>query len=657
MDLSLVHYEKMTLIRRFEEMLLTAFRSGEMRGTTHTCIGQEAIAVASMSYITDSDVVLSSHRGHGHFLAYGGSPEGLLLEILGHPDGVSHGLGGSQHLHFKNFFTNGVQGGIVPIAVGCALSLKKRKQNGIAVCFLGDGTFGEGTLYEAFNMASLFKVPVLFIVENNQFAQSTPIELNLAGSLAMRARAFDIETREVESNDIAALLPIFNDAFEHVRKTGMPMCQIVHTYRLGPHSRGDDPRTEEELVPHWQNEPLVLARKHFAETQTVQADKDAEKEISDLVTRAKGKIAGSDSFDLSSVLSVDEQLVPQASQPEDGFYRAPEEPQLVLEHLRDTLLSKMQVDPEIVILGEDILDPYGGAFKVTRGLSTAFPERVITTPISEAGIVGVSNGLALTGFKPVVEIMFGDFTTLMYDQVVNQMTKFVRMYGPEVKCPVIVRTPMGGYRGYGPTHSQSMEKFFMGCPGLTVVALSQIHSQDLLWQRMIDLHSPILFIENKTLYGKRMLPEINGKIGDFYAQSTRSYFPTIFMRLDKGKHADLTILTYGGMLPLAMEAAKALFVEDELIAEIVCFSQIAPVPESDLKLCASGSDKFLTLEEGTKRWGWGAEILAQLTEFRKHSSFSAVRCSALNTIIPNSKTGEDKVLPSLEKILAAARQL
>lgn len=656
--LSLVHYEKMVLIRRFEEMLLTSFRTGEIKGTTHTCIGQEAIAVASMSSVTDDDVVFASHRAHGHFLSYGGSPESLLLEIVGNHAGVSYGLGGSQHLHYKNFYTNGVQGGIVPITVGCALSRKQGKQKGIAVCFLGDGTFGEGVVYEAFNMASLFAVPVLFIVENNQFAQSTPIEMNLAGSIAMRSQAFNIETREVTSNDIKVLLPTFSEAFDYVRSTGKPLCQIVNTYRLGPHSRGDDPRTAEELAPHWENEPLVLAKPHFTETQITQANEAAEKKIASLVQHVKEKLAKPEQFDLDKVLGVDEKLVPEPSVAEDGFYKTTGEAPLVLEHLRENLLQKMQLDADIIILGEDILDPYGGAFKVTKGLSTAFPDRVITTPISEAGIVGVSTGLALSGFKPITEIMFGDFTALICDQVVNQMTKIMRMYGPGAKCPVIIRTPMGGYRGYGPTHSQSLEKIFMGCPGLTIVALSPIHDQNFLWQRMLDLQSPILFVENKTLYGKRMLPEVGGKIGEFHVESSRSYFPTMFMRLDKSvAKADLSILTYGSMLPLAMEAARSLFIEDELIAEVVCFSQIAPLPEADLARVAAGSDKFLTLEEGTKRWGWGAEILAQLTECRKHNRFSAQRCAALNTIIPNSKAGEDKVLPSLEKILAAARQL
>jgi pyruvate/2-oxoglutarate/acetoin dehydrogenase E1 component len=177
----------------------------------------------------------------------------------------------------------------------------------------------------------------------------------------------------------------------------------------------------------------------------------------------------------------------------------------VLESLNSALLHAMETDPSVFVLGEDILDPYGGAFKVTRGLSTRFPERVLTSPISEAALVGVANGMALRGLRPVAEIMFGDFVTLIADQLVNQAAKFRWMYNNKVNVPMVVRTPMGGRRGYGPTHSQSLEKMFMGIPGLTVVAPNTLGDAGRLLEAAIADTDPVLFVEHKLLYTRKQL--------------------------------------------------------------------------------------------------------------------------------------------------------
>jgi len=188
-----------------------------------------------------------------------------------------------------------------------------------------------------------------------------------------------------------------------------------------------------------------------------------------------------------------------------------------LDSLNRALHSAMQESSDVYLLGEDVLDPYGGAFKVARGLSTQFPERVLTSPISEAGLVGLASGMALRGLRPVVEIMFGDFLTLAADQLINHAAKFRWMYNDQVRTPLVVRTPMGGRRGYGPTHSQSLEKHFLGAPGLRVLAPCDLGDPGLLlYQAILEDHDPVLFIENKLLYLCR-IPE-SADLGDFENQ-------------------------------------------------------------------------------------------------------------------------------------------
>ncbi len=250
----------MTLIRRFEETLLDLFDRGELFGTTHCYIGQEANAAGVISHLTADDIIFSNHRCHGHFLAYEPSPELLMAEIMGRGTGLVGGRGGSQHICHGNFYSNGIQGGIVPNAVGMALAEKVKGTGGIAVVFIGDGTFGEGVLYEALNMASLWSAPILVVAENNRWAQSTPIELELAGSMVDRGRAFGIGSGEIDSTDVEALHAHFGPVIEEVRREGRPRLEVIHTYRLCHHSKSDDHRPAEEIERFRAGDPLALAR-------------------------------------------------------------------------------------------------------------------------------------------------------------------------------------------------------------------------------------------------------------------------------------------------------------------------------------------------------------------------------------------------------------
>ena len=240
-------YRQLYLIRRFEETVVDNFPKGVFYGTTHAYIGQEANAVGVLVHLQTGDIVFSNHRCHGHFLAYGGDARSLFAELMGKSTGICAGRGGSQHLQWKNFYSNGIQGGIVPVAAGMALAEKLKGTRAVSVAFLGDGTMGEGVVYETFNMASLWQIPILFVVENNHIAQTTPIHSALAGSLSARFQAFGIETVELDTSDVLEITEKAKTLLDYVKGSVAPRALVLNTRRFAPHSKGDDTRAPEEL--------------------------------------------------------------------------------------------------------------------------------------------------------------------------------------------------------------------------------------------------------------------------------------------------------------------------------------------------------------------------------------------------------------------------
>jgi acetoin:2,6-dichlorophenolindophenol oxidoreductase subunit alpha len=241
-------YSQLYRIRAFEEMVLENFPKGVFFGTTHAYIGQEADAVGVLNNLEERDIVFSNHRCHGHFLAYGGDPHALFAELMGKATGVCSGRGGSQHLQWGNFYSNGIQGGIVPVATGMALAEKMKSSGAIVFVFMGDGTLGEGVVYESLNMASLWKLPVLYVLENNGIAQTTPVHLALAGGMKARFQSFGIHTEEIHSSDVLEILAACRPLVEQIRRNPAPSALVLHTHRFTAHSKGDDTRNAEEIA-------------------------------------------------------------------------------------------------------------------------------------------------------------------------------------------------------------------------------------------------------------------------------------------------------------------------------------------------------------------------------------------------------------------------
>jgi len=251
-------FREMLRVRLFEERLLAEFSRGKLFGTTHACIGQEANAVGVLSAVDRTDVVFSNHRCHGHFLAHGGSMPKLAAELFGRSSGVCGGKGGSQHLCSPTFYSNGVQGGILPNAAGIALAEKTRQNHRLVVVFLGDGTFGEGVVYEVLNIASLWALPLLLVVENNYYAQSTPLQGAFAGSFTKRFEAFAIPCTEAQTTDVLEVRHLALDQVAYVREKTQPAALVLHTYRFCAHSKGDDVRDGAEVATKRKQDPLII---------------------------------------------------------------------------------------------------------------------------------------------------------------------------------------------------------------------------------------------------------------------------------------------------------------------------------------------------------------------------------------------------------------
>ena len=272
-------YRSLYRIRRFEETVLENFPRGVFFGTTHTYLGQEADAVGVITHLLPGDIVFSNHRGHGHFLAYGGDMRALFAELMGRATGVCGGRGGSQHLQWRNFYSNGIQGGIVPVATGMALAEKMAERDSLTLAFTGDGTLGEGVVYESLNLAGLWAAPILYVVENNRIAQTTPIELALAGSLRGRFEAFGIPVRELDSSDVLEIFTAAGEEVAAVRSDEHPRALVLHTCRFGPHSKGDDTRAPLQVAQMRQaRDPLRIhgARLGEVERGKIEGEVDAE---------------------------------------------------------------------------------------------------------------------------------------------------------------------------------------------------------------------------------------------------------------------------------------------------------------------------------------------------------------------------------------------
>ncbi len=628
------------LIRLTEQLILDQFSRGLVSGTTHTCLGQEITALSVVRALDHpEDAVLSNHRNHGHFLTYSGDFLGLVAEIMGRETGVCRGHGGSQHLAWRHFHSNGVQAGMMGISAGLALARKKKASGALVAAMIGDGTLGQGLVYESMNLASVWCAPLLVVVENNGIAQTTNTRDTIGGTIEERGAAFGFATWRFADDDPDFCAKVAAVVAE-VRMAGRPGFLVLDTRRMGPHSKGDDLRAGEDLDGIRSRDPLAALGRGLLDATRGRIEARNASFIEEIRTRAEASPE-------AVFREVPEHIFSIAA-PADArvSYVEPAAGRNVRQSINAALRRLLETVPEVLLLGEDLHDPYGGAFKVTQGLSTDFPGRVISTPISEAGVTGASIGLALAGFKPVTEVMFADFLTLCMDQIYNHAVKFPGMFR-DMAVPLVIRAPSGGRRGYGATHSQSPEHLFASVPGLTVVYGSHRHDVGrLLIDATLRWPYPVLFLEHKLLYGEKEDPadyvELPVAAGDVAAH----LFPT----LRRGDNdPDVTLLTYGGMLPVVEAAGKRLADEEELAVEIVAPSQLAPLPAGTLIGHLLTRRRIVMVEESHHQYGVAAEIAACLLErgFRG----KLLRIGAPPLPIASARSLERQILPDEARVV------
>jgi 2-oxoisovalerate dehydrogenase E1 component len=625
------------LLRTTETMILEMFSMGQVQGTTHTCLGQELCQIAVVRALSHpDDHVFSNHRNHGHYLSFAGDVEGLLAEICGREGGVCRGFGGSQHLATHGFHSNGVQAGMTGIGVGTALSLSLRESAGIVAVIVGDGTLGEGLLYESLNLAGSWSVPVIVVVENNRIAQTTPQTMTLSGDIAARGAAFGLRTWRVSDRSPTFLADVA-DAVVTVRSTRRPGFLVIDTFRLGPHSKGDDLRDAEEIAAIRASDPLAALGRRLstAEREAIEVANDAFVKATVSNVLARPQVRGVPAWQPAPLLRGRE----AAAASPDGL--------TVGAAIGRALRDGLDRDPEMVILGEDLHDPYGGAFKVTKGLSTAYPDRVISTPISEAGITGAAIGLALQGRTTVVEIMFADFLTLCADQLYNHATKFPYLFDSSMS--LVMRSPAGGGRGYGPTHSQSPESLMAAIPGLAVVYPGYRHDCGAVLTSIFrNCRSPVLFLEHKLLY-----PHPQGP-GDFVPHAKTDLTRMFPAMVRRAPAADLTIVTYGGALMVVEDAVKVLEEDEELSVEVIVPCLLTPEGLVDA-LAAVSTGRICVVEECPAQFSVGSQIIAELGKGGAKAAITHL--GARPVPILSARTLEQEVLVGSDDILKASLDL
>ena len=640
-------YETMVTIRRFEERAYELFQMDRVMGAIHLSVGQEACAVGALSCLEPTDYLLTSHRGHGHCIVKGARLDRMFAELLGRSTGYCKGKGGSMHIADLDLGicgANGIVGGGLPISVGVGLASMLQKDSAVALCIFGDGASNQGAFHEAVNLAALWKVPVVYICENNQYAISTRIEAALpVANVADRAAAYGLEGIIVDGNDVEAVHQAVSKAVDKARAGGGPTLIEEQTYRQFGHYAGDACAYRPEGETEWwkgHNDPIDRLEAKLGDRFPAAAIKErVEKKIERAVEIAEDA-------PLPSVDEVTTDVFADASV-QDTEPADPGTREITFrEALNEGLAQALEADPSVFLIGEDI-GLHGGGFAVTQGLFERFgPDRVRDTPISEAAIVGAATGAATRGLKPIAELMYSDFSTVAMDQICNQAAKMCYMFGGKINVPMVLRMPGGsGGRGNAAQHSQSLEAWFMHVPGLKIAIPSTPFDAKGLLQGALADPNPVLYFEHKVLYNATgCVPE-------------EPYTIPLGKADVKRVGTDVTVVAYSRMALRALEAAEKAAAEG-ISVEVVDPRSLVPLDIETIVASVKKTGRVIIVEEACQTCGVGAELFAQITEHAfDYLDHEPVRVAGLDVPIPYSKPLELASVPSEEDILTALRKI
>jgi 2-oxoisovalerate dehydrogenase E1 component len=641
-------YQVMVRIRRFDERTGELFSTGLVKGTAHSYVGQEAVAAGVCAHLTDEDSIVGNHRGHGHCLAKGARVDRMMAELMGRETGYCGGLGGSMHIAAldKNILgCNGIVAAGLPLGAGAALAARLRASDRVVVTFFGDGGANQGVVHETMNLAAVWKLPLILVCENNQYALSTSSARTTAGpGITARAAAYGIPAVRVDGNDVSAMWDAAAAAVARARAGDGPSLIEAATYRWGGHSmRANLPeyRTKQEEVEWVARDPIARLERRLIE------DGDADdRELKALREEVEGELEAAIGFATASPEPTVDMLeaavyAPHVEVSEPAARQGPE--LTMVEALNQALHQEMGRDGRVLILGEDV-GLIGGIFGVTRGLRDTFgEERVRDTPISEATFCGMGVGAAIAGLRPIVEVQILDFVTLMMDQIVNQAAKFRFMLGGAPRVPLVIRGPQGGGIRLAAQHSQSLEAWFAHVPGLVVVAPSTPYDAKGLLASAIRDDNPVIFLEHKMLYPQKgPVPEAPYAIPLGRADIKRS-------------GSDVTVVATQIMVHRALAVAAELESEGVSV-EVIDPRTLVPLDEEAILESVARTGRLVIAHEACKRAGFGAEIAAMVSERGLDLLDSPiVRVAARNVPMPYNDRLELATIPSREDLLAGIK--
>jgi pyruvate dehydrogenase E1 component alpha subunit len=666
------YLRQMLEIRRFEDTVYDLLGKNVIRGASHLYAGQEAVAVGAVSVLREDDWITSTHRGHGHCHARG---DGLarsaderqehlnkmMAELCGRSTGYCKGRGGSMHIADVargNLGATGIVGGNIPVATGAALAAKLRGEVSVVLCFFGEGASNTGNFHESLNMASAWKLPVVYIVENNMYAMSVPYAKAASRpDVSARACAYDMPGEVVDGMDLFAVREAVGSAVERARLGDGPSLVECKTYRWYGHSRSD-PRAyrSREEEKDWKARDPIASLEQRLVAEGVLSDEEVEQ----LEKAADQAVESATEFALNSPLPSPERLYDDVyvlQPPTVADIEAERELRRAvsldsdLRHIpywqaiREALREELERDPSVFVMGEDV-GLYGGAYGATRGLFEEYgANRVLDTPISEAAIGGAAVGAAMAGMRPVAEIMYVDFTPLAMDQLANQGAKNRYMFGGKTTVPLVIRTEGGAGRSIAAHHSQSLEALWVHFPGIYVVMPATPYDAKGLLKSAIRNDNPIMFIEHKMLYKREgPVPEAEYLIPLGVADVAR-------------QGTDVTVVAYSRMRYRALEAAN-LLAQEGISVEVIDPRTLKPLDLSTIVASIQKTGRLVGVTEAYTTGSFISELFTLVNEAAfDYLDAPMVRVAAADVPVPMSEPLEAAAIPSIQQIVEAIRSI
>ena len=643
-------YELMVLGRTLETRLHTMYRGGRLGGAIYPAVGQEAAQIGFASALDEGDVLGGTHRDLMMQLARGVTLEETLLNFFGKAEAPTKGRDGNSHFGVLEKGTLMVVSPLpdaFPVATGCALAFRQRGEARVAMANCGEGATSTGTFHEAVNMAAVFGLPIVFTIQNNQFAYSTPNEREAAlEHFADRGEAYGIPHTVIDGNDVVACYNAAKEAVDRAREGGGPSLIEAVTFRHFGHA-GHDPAdyVPPEVREEWLARDPIGRFESFLVERGILTDEDVLRLAEELARRVKAAIEWAqgqpdpDPGDVAAdVFAV--RTTPRLPAPtEPGG-----DPVTYLEAINRALTEEMEADDRVFVLGEDV-GRFGGAFKVTAGLYERFGEdRVIDTPISESAIVGAAVGAALMGRLPVAELQYLDFLYPGLDELVNEAAKYHWKTGHAV--PMVLRGPAGAGLRAGPFHSLSPEGLLAHHPGLKVVYPATPTDAKGLFAAALRDPNPVVFLEHKKLYRSVKEPIPQGP-----------YEVPLGSAVVRRSGEDVTIVAWAAMVHVALAAADRL-AEEDIAAEVVDLRTIVPLDLDTVYASVRRTSRLLIVQEDHPVASVASELAARVADDLFWDLDAPIRrVTPPMTHIPFAAVLEDAYLPQVDDVVEACRRL